>query len=135
MDLYNVKNIRLSYPTALGDAYLSDFNIATIQNAIRDQIKINTGVTIRDQNYADLKALMRSVFSDLVRDPNKNVREQVSKMNAEVVKRAIPTISTGILQQIVYLRDIQSNPVPMPAPISTTTYGNKIPINSKFGIN
>jgi hypothetical protein len=133
MDLYNVKPIRLSYPTPLGDAFLCDFNVASIQNSIKSQIKSLSGVTIRDQNYADLKALMRSVYSDLVRDPYTNVRAQVSAMNSEVVKRAIPTISTGILQQAVYLRDISSQPVPMPAPISTTTYGNKLPINTKYG--
>jgi hypothetical protein len=78
---------------------------------------------------------MRVVYTDLVRDPNTNVRTQVSAMNSEVVKRAIKTISTGVLQQAIYLRDISSNPVPMAAPTSTSTYGNKIPVNYKFGIN
>jgi hypothetical protein len=56
-------------------------------------------------------------------------------MNAKVVKEATGTISTGLLQQIVYLRDISRNPVPLETPVSTSTYGNKIPSNFKFGIN
>jgi hypothetical protein len=55
-------------------------------------------------------------------------------MNAEVIKRATATISTGMLQQLVYLRDISENPVPLPIPVTTSTYGNKIPSNFKFGI-
>jgi hypothetical protein len=78
---------------------------------------------------------MRSVYTDLVRDPYTDVRNQVSSMNAEVVKRATSTITTGVLQQAVYLRDISSNPVPMYAPVNTSTYGNKIPENFRFGIN
>jgi hypothetical protein len=35
----------------------------------------------------------------------------------------------------VYLRDISRNPVPLETPVSTSTYGNKIPSNFKFGIN
>jgi hypothetical protein len=40
---------------------------------------------------------------------------------------------TGVLQQVVYLRDISANPVPLPIPSNTSTYGNKLPQNFKFG--
>ena len=86
------------------------------------------------QNDADLQSLMRVVYTDLVRDPMTDVKSQVGAMNAEVVKRATETISTGMLQQLVYLRDISENPVPLEVPISTSTYGNKMPSNFKFGI-
>jgi hypothetical protein len=77
---------------------------------------------------------MRVVYTDLVNDPNADVRSQVDAMNAEVVRRATATISTGMLQQLVYLRDISENPVPLPIPVTTSTYGNKLPSNFKFGI-
>jgi len=41
---------------------------------------------------------------------------------------------TGVLQQLVYMKDIGSNPVPMAAPTSTSTYGDKIPINTRYGM-
>lgn len=128
------KPIRRSIPTPLGDAFFSDFNREGIHSNIISAVNAKTGVTISKQNDADLQALMRAVYTDFVRNPNTNVREQVSVMNAEVVKRALSTITTGVLQQAIYLRDISSNPVPMPAPTSTSTYGNKIPTNYKFGI-
>ena len=126
--------IRLSIPTPLGDAFFSEFNRETIHNDIIEKVKSKTGISISKQNDTDLQALMRSVYIDLVRDPNTDVRNQVALMNSETARRAIGTISTGVLQQAVYLRDISSNPVPMAAPKSTSTYGNKIPINNKFGI-
>ena len=134
METFDRKPIRLSLPTPLGDAFFSDFNKEGIHSKIISTVKDKTGVTITKQNDGDLQSLMRVVYTDLVRDPSTDVRKQVSEMNAEVVKRAISTISTGVLQQAVYLRDIGSNPVPMAAPVSTSTYGNKIPTNFKFGI-
>jgi len=125
---------RLTYTSPLGLAFFSDFNRETVHQSIISAAKAKTGVTIAKQNDSDLQALMRSVYTDLVRNPNENVRDQVSVMNAEVTKRALGPISTGIVQQANYLRDISSQPVPMPSPESTSTYGNKIPSNFKFGI-
>jgi len=31
-----------------------------------------------------------------------------------------------MLQQLLFMRDISSNPVPLQAPVSTSTYGNKL---------
>ena len=78
---------------------------------------------------------MKTVWANKRRDTFSDVRNQVSLLNASVVKEATATISTGLLQQLVYLRDISQNPVPLEVPTSTSTYGNKIPINNKFGIN
>ena len=98
-------------------------------------MKEKTGYQIERQSDPDLQALMRRVWTNLSGDPYSDVRSQVAKMNDRVVKEASDTISTGILQQIVYLRDISRNPVPLETPVSTSTYGNKIPSNFKFGIN
>jgi len=125
---------RLTYANPLGSAYFSDFNKESIHQSIISAAKAKTGVTIAKQNDFDLQALMRSVYTDLVKNPNENIREQVSAMNSEVTKRALGPISTGVLQQATYLRDISTQPVPIVSPISTSTYGNKIPSNYKFGI-
>ena len=98
------------------------------------EIKAQTGYQLDRQSDGDVQSLMRVVYTDLAADPYTDVRAQVARMNAEVVKRATGTISTGMLQQLVYMRDISENPVPLEIPISTSTYGNKIPSNFKFGI-
>jgi hypothetical protein len=134
METYDVKPIRLSLATPLGSAFFSEFNKESIHSSILDTIKAKTGYQLQRQNDGDVQSLMRVVYTDMVADPYMDVKRQVSAMNAEVVKRAMSTISTGMLQQLVYLRDISENPVPLEIPSSTSTYGNKIPSNFKFGI-
>jgi Family of unknown function (DUF5761) len=134
METYDLKPIRLSVATPLGSAFFSDFNKETVHRMILDTVKAQTGYEIERQSDGDVQSLMRVVYTDLVADPYTDVKNQVSAMNAEVVKRALSTISTGMLQQLVYLRDISENPVPLEVPASTSTYGNKIPSNFKFGI-
>jgi phosphoheptose isomerase len=124
------------YPhSPLADAYFSDFNKERIQDDIIQSVKDKTGVSIARQSYSAVDSYMKVVFADKRRDTFSDVRQQVESMNKDVVKRTTESISTGLLQQIVYLRDIASNRVPSDIPISTSTYGNKIPINNKFGIN
>ena len=119
-------------PTPLTDAFFSDFNREQIHNAIIQSVQAKTGLKIERQNDADLQALMKRVYTNMARDPYSDVRGQVAAMNTQVAKEATATVSTGVLQQLVYLRDISSNPVPLAAPVSTSTYGNKMPYNSKI---
>jgi hypothetical protein len=119
-------------PTPLTDAFFSDFNREQIHNAIIQSVQAKTGLQIERQNDADLQALMKRVYTNMARDPYNDVRGQVGAMNTQVAKEATATVSTGVLQQLVYLRDISSNPVPLATPVSTSTYGNKMPYNSKI---
>ncbi len=119
-------------PSPLTDAFFSDFNREQVHNAIIDSVQAKTGVKIERQNDADLQALMKRVYTNMARDPYTDVRGQVNAMNTQVAKEATATVSTGVLQQLVYLRDISSNPVPLATPVSTSTYGNKMPYNSKI---
>ena len=135
MESYDRLATRMSLPTPLSNAYFSDFNREYLHGAVIRAMKEKTGYQIDRQSDPDLQALMRRVWTDVSGDPYSDVRNQVAKMNDKVVKEATATISTGMLQQIVYLRDISRNPVPLETPVSTSTYGNKIPSNFKFGIN
>ena len=119
-------------PSPLTDAFFSDFNREYLHRALMDAVKKETGYAIDRQNDGDLQALMRKVYTDLVQDPYTDITNQVKKMNTQVTKEATATISTGMLQQIVYLRDISANPTPLAVPVSTSTYGNKLPYNSKI---
>jgi len=119
-------------PTPLSDAFFSEFNRETIHRDIIQSIQSKTGYTIDKQNDADLQALMKRAYTNLMADPYVDVRGQVANMNKRVVQEATRTISTGVLQQLMYIKDISQNPVPLPAPVSTSTYGNKIPDNTKF---
>jgi len=120
-------------PTPLYDAFFSSFNREQIHRSIILKIKELTGYVIDRQNDADLLTLMKKVFVNMREDPNTNVKAQLDAMNRITVSEAVQTIEGGVLQQLVYLRDITANPVPNPLPVSNSTYGNKLPQNFKFG--
>jgi hypothetical protein len=113
-------------PTPLTDAFFSDFNREYIHGAIVKAIAAKTGYKIDRQNDADLQALMHRVYTDRAHNPYGDVRSQIAEMNKKVIQDASSSITTGVLQQLIYLRDISSQPEPMAAPVSTSTYGNKI---------
>jgi hypothetical protein len=131
MDTYDMRSVRTGIATPVGQAFFSEFNREAIHEDIIRTMKAKTGYTIQRQNDFDLQALMRKVYTDLVQDPGTDIMNQVARMNKQVAKEATATISTGMLQQIVYLRDISANPVPLAVPVSTSTYGNKLPYNTK----
>lgn len=122
-------------PTPLGNAFFSDFNRESIHGALTSDVQGKTGYVIDRQSDSDLQAIMKSVYIRMAYDEYQDIRGQVSKMNAAVVSEAGRMVMTGILQQLVYMKDISSNPIPLPAPTSTSTYGDKIPINNRYGIN
>jgi Family of unknown function (DUF5761) len=120
-------------PTPLDSAFFSDFNREQLHQAIIQRIKASTGYVIDRQSDADLQSLMKKVFVNMRGDPYTNVKGQLDAMNRAIVTEACQTIESGVLQQLVYLRDISANPVPELRPTSTSTYGNKLPQNFKFG--
>jgi len=122
-------------PTPLSDAFFSDFNREIIQQKLISDIKDKTGYTIDRQPDADVQGLMRKVYINMASNYYDNVRQQVETMNSKVLEDAESQVMTGVLQQIVYLQDISTNPIPIDIPINTSTYGNKLPINNKYGFN
>lgn len=122
-------------PSPLSNAFFSDFNRETIHQKLISEIKNQTGYTIDKQNDADIQGLMRKVYINMAKNEYDNVKDNVATMNGKVVDEASQFVLTGVLQQIVYLQDISTNPVPLTIPVNTSTYGNKLPINDRYGIN
>jgi hypothetical protein len=118
----------------LSNSFFSEFNREYLHGAIIRAVQDKTGYKIDRQNDADLQALMRRVYFNLSSNPYENVREQVQKMNAAVVSETMNTISSAVLQQLIYARDLGKRPEPMSYPTNTSTYGNKIPTNNKFAL-
>lgn len=118
-------------PSPLSDAFFSPFNREYLHGAIVRNIKTKTGMAIDRQNDADLSSLMHSVYRAMMADPES--KTQVAQMNDIVVREATKTIQTGILQQLAYYDRITKSPVPLSMPVSTSTYGNKMSGNDKYG--
>jgi hypothetical protein len=73
----------------LSDAFFSEFNRETIHQGIIRAINQKTGYTIDKQSDADLQALMKRVYVNLMTDPYVDVRGQVERMNAAVIEEAV----------------------------------------------
>jgi hypothetical protein len=112
--------------SVLSDTYYSLANIEYLQGAIQSSVAQKTSYKIGRQNDADLYNLMRKVYADYMRTDFSDISNQVSTMNAAVVSSATNTISNGIIQNLVYLRDISTTPVPPDIPRSTSTHGLKL---------
>jgi len=123
-----------SAKTPLSEAFLSRFNIEYLHGAIVKNVGSKTGMNIDRQSDGDLKALMVSVYNHNVADPYSGVSTQMARMNDIVVQEATKTIQTGVLQQLSFMDYVTRNPVPLAMPVSTTTYGNKMPANDKFAV-
>jgi hypothetical protein len=54
-------------------------------------------------------------------------------MNAQVSNEAAQTIAVGLAQRMKFLSEVNKQPIPLAVPLSTTTYGQKLPGNFKIG--
>ena len=120
--------------TPVSESFFSRFNIEYLHGSIVKNVSSKTGMNIDRQSDPDLQALMVRVYDHAIVNPFTDVQSQVSRMNDLVVQEATKTIQTGILQQLSYYDYITSNPVPLAMPVSTSTYGNKMPANDKFAV-
>lgn len=119
-----MSNYRIQ-PSPLADAFFSPFNREYVHSAIIRNVKTKTGMGIDRQSDPDLRALMHNVYVRMASQPDSTA--QVSQMNDIVVREATQTIQTGIMQQLSYNDFISNAPNPLALPVSTSTYGNKIP--------
>jgi hypothetical protein len=110
----------------LSETYYTPSNVDFLQGEIIRSVKDSTGYTIGKQDPMDLYNLMRKVYADYMVVDYDDIPNQVSRMNDAVVNSATRTISSGIMQNLVYLRDIATLPVPPNAPKNTSTYGLKL---------
>jgi hypothetical protein len=110
----------------LSTTYYSSSNVEYIQKTIADSVKSATGYQIGRQDDMDLYNLMRKVYTDYMVNDSENVLPQVNEMNKVVVSMATKTISNGIVENLIYLRDISTLPVPPQTPKNTSTYGLKL---------
>ena len=119
--------------TPVSTAFRTVMNQERLQFMIRDKVKEMTGYSIDRQDESDLRALMGKVYTNMVGDPYRDIQGQVDRMNVQVVNDAAQTISIGLAQRLKFLSEVNKQPVPLPVPLSTTTYGQKLPGNFKIG--
>ncbi len=129
-----ILNTMRQAPSPLSNAFFSTENMNQIQNSIRSSIKSETGLNIDRQNDDDLATIMRYIYITNSLNPGANITAQVTLMNQRTKDKALEQVRSGLAERIGYLRDIVEQIRPNPLPVSTTTYGNKIPYNNKIGL-
>jgi len=107
------------YNTSLSDAYFSKDNIQMIQNGIRYGVynKSNGQYLIGNQNYDELKIIMRSIFLQNTKNHSTNISEQIKALNELVLQYAIGQIYGEAEGYMKYKRDASTLVVPITPPV------------------
>ena len=121
-------------PNDLSMKFFDQRNMSTIQVAARNAIQQETGLSIDRQDQDDLGMIMRYIYITNVYDPYTRITEQIKLLNTRTLDIVLGQIRTGLSAQIGYLRDISRPIQPIPLPVITTTYGNKMGFNDKIGL-
>lgn len=119
--------------TPLSLAFFSKMNRARIQDVLARKVSAELKFQIGPQNDDDLYVLMKNVFSRAFVDPYTDVASQVNDLNAQTVKEAFGIMKPKILQDVIFRQNLDKIPPPPDYPGNTSTYGMKIPYNTRIG--
>jgi hypothetical protein len=114
---YNATQHMLS-SSLLSNTFFSLENIEIIQNAIRAEIykKSNNTYIIDNQDYDQIKIIMRSVFLQYALHRDDNIRGQIEDLNKVVLDFCVPQVYSELVSYMKYKKDISTLPVPMDNP-------------------
>jgi hypothetical protein len=113
--------------------FYSKQNVAQIERGISQAIMSETGQRVGPQNPNDLFVLMQTVYAKSFQDPYANIERQIGNMNSDCVKEAVQIMKPRIAQFLIYNKNIGKLPPPPEWPGNTSTYGKKLPFNTKIG--
>ena len=119
--------------TPLSIQFYSKQNRDRIQAGISQAILRETNYRVGPQDPNDLFVLMQAVYAKSFADPYRGIESQVERINAAVIKEAVGIMKPRIVQQVIYTRNLDTLPPPPEWPGNTSTYGKKLPYNSKIG--
>jgi len=111
------------YNTSLSDTFFSAENIQIIQNGLRAGVyeKSKNKFIIDEQNQDTVKIIMRSMFLQHATHSEKNIKQQVEKLNALVLEEMIPKVYGEAIGYMNYRRDASTLVVPMTPPVMSRT--------------
>jgi hypothetical protein len=110
----------------LSVAFFSAGNIQIIQNAIRASVFKETNQYIGNQDYDELKTVMRSTFLQYSANRPDHIVEQIKALNNKVLAYCVPNIIGEIDGYLKYKRDISTLAMPMQMPAMISNKGNKV---------
>ena len=120
--------------TILSDAFFSAQNIKIIQNAIRVGVykRSNGNYIIGEQNYDELKIIMRSIFLQHSKNLAINIREQIETLNKLVLDYSINQVYGEAEGYMKYKRDASTLVVPIAMPILSYSNDKQLELKKWF---
>ncbi len=120
--------------TILSDTFFSAQNIKIIQNAIRVGVykRSNGNYIIGEQNYDELKIIMRSIFLQHSKNLAINIREQIEKLNKLVLDYSINQVYGEAEGYMKYKRDASTLVVPIAMPILSYSNDKQLELKKWF---
>lgn len=129
----NILDTMRQSDTTLNVNFFSEENQKTIQKTIKQRVFNKYKVKIDNQNTDDLLVIMRTVYLSNMSMAEHDITKQIKTMNDIVVNQATGMVATGVASYFGYLRDVHSNPAPLPIPENTSVYGS-VPLDSSAQI-
>ena len=120
--------------TILSDAFFSAQNIKIIQNAIRVGVykRSNGNYIIGEQNYDELKIIMRSIFLQHSKNLAINIRDQIENLNKLVLDYSINQVYGEAEGYMKYKRDASTLVVPIAMPILSYSNDKQLELKKWF---
>lgn len=125
-------------PTLLFSSFFSTQNVDALQMHIRSGVKHWSGFAVGNQSEKDLTLLMKQVYDRLAKNidegraPSKllmsHIRSEVSRLNAFVVREALPSVVDGVEQHAAYLKQLDQgvSSAALARPTNTSVSGTKV---------
>jgi hypothetical protein len=113
-------------PNPLNMAFFGTGNIDALQGRIASVIKQKTGMSIGRQSDDELLVIMRNVYmsAGALRRSGAIGRE-VSRLNEQVLRIAVPNVGAGLAAYLGYVRDASRLPEPLARGEQTSIKGEK----------
>ena len=117
---------------AVNDILFSAMNMKVLQDGIRYGVNQRTGRIIGEQSPNELYIIMRSIMLQYANFQTSGpaVIEEVRRLNVKILLYCIENVTSNVLQQIQYIKDIDTLPIPIDRP----TYVDK-PNNYTYDIS
>jgi hypothetical protein len=111
----------------VADVFLSDVNMAALQQAIRFRVYVDSGKrhVVGYQSTDELMLIARSTYLMYARNLPFDVVGQVRTLNSRVLEYAVPMIVSAADMHVHYLRDSARPPQTLPKPQATSVVGQK----------
>lgn len=106
--------------TKLSVLFFSQENQKILQNGIRAGVykKSKNLFKIGEQNYDELKIIMRSIFLQYSKNDKKNITEQIKELNDLVLDYSINQIYGEAKSYVQYIHDASTLVTPLSRPIT-----------------